>query len=309
MAKLKDTEINGNLSVTEDVQCANLSTSADIECGNNLNSTRLHTKYLKIDPSENVTSQYSALQFTHNNCSSINMTTASDANINVLRVNNGTTDPIVILGDGLYSNSIGTTNVVAGTKVFIKAGGTTYGVGYIRSENTFRPITTNQEYLGTSSYKWKAVYSNTASIQTSDEREKYDITAIADYPVMFSRTGNGNVLEMLFSKLIPKTYYLISEEDKPELHIGFVAQDVAAALEELGMTEDDLGLLVHDSWIDEETGEEKDAYGLRYEEFISLNTHMIKKANEKIATQQDEIDALKEIVNTLKQDVENLKNS
>ena len=46
---------------------------------------------------------------------------------------------------------------------------------------------------------------------------------------------------------------------------------------EVGIPAESLPLLSHKYWTDEETGEEKDRYGLAYEEFIALNTYMIKK--------------------------------
>lgn len=194
-----------------------------------------------------------------------------------LRIGGTVSVPILIIGDGFFVDKKGYTNVCGGTAVNMRVNGdSTAGVtcAYEDSAVYYRPLTDKKVYLGSGSKRWADIYGSKSAVSTSDEREKNGITAIADYPSMF--TG-GNALELLFSRLIPKTYYLNMESDKPELHIGFIAQDIAAVLEELGMSEDDLGLLNHEYWIDEETGEEKDAYGLRYEEFIALNTHMIQK--------------------------------
>ncbi len=195
----------------------------------------------------------------------------------VLRMGGDTSTPILIVGDGLFTKQMGYTNVCGGTGVYMRiSNDSTRGVScaYDGSNTYFRPLSDVSVYLGSGGKRWADVYGSKGTISTSDEREKNSITAIVDYPSMF--TG-GNALEMLFSRLVPKTYYLNMESDKPELHIGFIAQDIAAVLEDLGMSEDDLGLLNHEYWIDEETGEEKDAYGLRYEEFIALNTYMIQK--------------------------------
>ena len=118
---------------------------------------------------------------------------------------------------------------------------------------------------------------------------------MADYPVTYSRDGNGNVFEKLFNKLQPKTYTL-NIEDTNEIHMGFIAQDVANAMEELGLSEDDLGVISHDYWIDEKTGEEKDRYGLAYEEFTSLNTHMIQKQQKEINDLKQQIEELKALL-------------
>ena len=48
-------------------------------------------------------------------------------------------------------------------------------------------------------------------------------------------------------------------------------------MEELGISEHELDLVHHDTWIDEETGEEKDAYGIAYENLIALLIHEVQK--------------------------------
>lgn len=150
------------------------------------------------------------------------------------------------------------------------------------TKTVFAPNKTAESKLGSSNYRWYKLYASTACSTSSDEREKSDIMSIDDYPVTYSRDGSANVFEKLFDKLSPKTYTL-NVENSGELHIGFIAQDIVNALEELGLSENDLALLDHDYWIDEKTGEEKDRYGLAYEEFIVLNTYMIQKQQEKIA--------------------------
>ena len=159
-----------------------------------------------------------------------------------------------------------------------------------------RPNVANKIGLGHTSYRWYCLYQYLSAINTSDEREKHDITAISDLPNVLSSDG-GNFLEILFSRLVPKVYCM--NEDGERLHIGFVAQDIAKVLDELGVGENDLGLLQHDYWIDEETGEEKDLYGLGYSEFIALNTHMIQKQQKRINTLENEVAELKSLVQQL----------
>ena len=163
------------------------------------------------------------------------------------------------------------------------------------TKTIFAPSNNAEAKLGSSSYRWYKLYASTACSTSSDEREKSDIMSIDDYPVTYSRDGSGNVFEKLFDKLSPKTYTL-NVENSGELHIGFIAQDIANSLEELGLSTDDVALIDHNSWVDEETGEEKDRYGLTYEEFIALNTYMIQKQKAKIEEQQTQINSLEERV-------------
>ncbi len=69
---------------------------------------------------------------------------------------------------------------------------------------------------------------------------------------------------------------------KDKLHIGFVAQDIVATLNKFGCSEEDLDLIQHDEWVDEETGEQKEQYSLVYNDIIALNTYMIQKCMKRI---------------------------
>lgn len=158
--------------------------------------------------------------------------------------------------------------------------------------------------LGSSSYRWYRLYQSVSSISTSDEREKSDIMSIADYPVVYSEDTDGNIFEQLFYKLVPKTYTLNVEKSN-DLHIGFVAQDVEKSFEELGISSEELGFINHEYWIDEETGEEKDRYGLAYEEFIPLITYIIQRHKEKINGQQNKIDSLEKRIEALEEMIAN----
>lgn len=164
----------------------------------------------------------------------------------------------------------------------------------------FRPGSDNKMWLGSGSYRWKRIFAGSSTITTSDKREKSEITSIADYPVTFSRGNTENIFEQLHDKLNPATYYL-NDDAKPELHIGFIAQDIVKAAEDLGLSEEDLALVNHLFWTDEETREEKDRYGLAYEEIIALNTYVIQKQKEKINTLEGEINALKDQLIELKE--------
>jgi hypothetical protein len=157
---------------------------------------------------------------------------------------------------------------------------------------SFRPHHDGRCVLGTGNVRWNTIYSVTSTIATSDIREKNNITSLADYPALLSE---GNAFEILFSKLKPQTYYLNLESNNPQLHIGFIAQDIVAILEEMGLNESEVGFLHHHFWTDRETGEKKDIYGLRYEEFIALNAHMIQKLmneNNSIKERLNQIEAM-----------------
>lgn len=218
-------------------------------------------------------------------CGMINVDASGDLNVGTTSYpHSGDTYVKAPNGDVFMANS-------TGNKVVYRA----YTSSANGSTSIFNPVTDGECMLGGSGTRWNRVFAALGEVQTSDEREKSDITAIADYPVMYSAEGEGNIWDKLFSKLVPKTYTM-NIEDSGDVHIGFIAQDVEAAMTELGLTVDDVGFVIHDYWTDEETGEEKDAYGLAYDEFIALNTYMIQKQQAKIASLEERIAKLEELL-------------
>ena len=105
------------------------------------------------------------------------------------------------------------------------------------------------------------------------------------------------------------------------VHIGAISQDVEESMKSLKISDIEFAGFCKDvkkkSHIDEngkcieivdldENGNEQYNYGLRYGEFIMLNTHMIQKAYKKIETQQQEIEELKKSVSFLMKEIERL---
>lgn len=124
---------------------------------------------------------------------------------------------------------------------------------------------------------------------TSDENLKnlFDITD--DY-------------ERFFNNLNPRLYIYKDTESKKyhRKHIGFGARAVKDSLEKAGLTTEDFAGIMIDKEIvisSDESGNDKDVkydelYSLRYEEFIALNTYMIKKLQNKISVLENKIETL-----------------
>lgn len=161
-----------------------------------------------------------------------------------------------------------------------------------------RPVANGYGYLGGSNYKWAAVYASNGTIQTSDRNQKEQILDI------------DQKYEELFARLRPVTYYL-KGDNHDRLHIGFIAQDVEEAMNDIGLTAMDLAAFCVDykTEFDEETKEEKivldengkpiELYSLRYTEFIALNTRMIQKQAKTIEDQQETITQQQNKINDL----------
>lgn len=205
----------------------------------------------------------------------------------LLRLGGSETEPICILGDSLYVNQIGRTNICGGKQVTLLTANTRVSLATnTNGIHIFYPQTTNSVYLGGASNKWAAVYSATSAIQTSDAREKENIIPLGASPIMMlsldDEATQYDIHSELFDRLIPVQYNYINGNGR--ICYGLVAQQVAEVMDELGIGEDELDLVHHDYWKDEETGEEKDSYGLAYANLIAMLIHEVQKLKTEVAT-------------------------
>lgn len=143
----------------------------------------------------------------------------------------------------------------------------------IRLGQTTRPNLKESYDLGTSSYKWRTIYSKN-ELNGSDRRLKKNISALSD------------IHSELFDKLQPVQYEFIDTLDR--VYYGLIAQDVEASIVEIGIGADDLGLVQHDYYVDDTTGELVDEYCLGYRNFIAMLIHEVQKLKHEIKTLKGE---------------------
>ena len=184
--------------------------------------------------------------------------------------------------------------------------GDRFGLAYGVTDNiwTLCPtVQTGTTHLGTGTYRWGQIYSTVSAISTSDREQKKDITPLPEKYMEF------------FALLQPVTYRFI-DGSSGRIHIGFISQDVEAAMAQSGLSDldfagfckdkkqrtvqrrstrqmmDDLGQPLMDengNFITEEyeytvyedeldgDGNPVYIYSLRYEEFIALNAAIIQR--------------------------------
>ena len=227
------------------------------------------------------------------NSGGIKMLNSSGTALKVMHV--GNTNNLAI-GSGLFNAATGSTTVYGGTKVdlIIPYNKTEYGVRVTTTGNSSYPISlqpnsSGKFYLGTSGAKWYQIYANTATVQTSDEREKENIVPLGVSPIMTlsldDETTEQEQIDLhseLFDRLIPVQYNMIEGDGR--ICYGLIAQQVIEAMAELGIEENELDLVRHEYYIDEETGEEKDTYGVAYANMIGLLIHEVQKLKAEVET-------------------------
>lgn len=154
---------------------------------------------------------------------------------------------------------------------------------------------TDSIYLGVSTARWKNVYATTGGVSTSDRNLKKNIELLDDR------------YEKLFMDLKP-VRYMLTNKGSDRYHTGFIAQDIQDTMHEYNISDLELGAFCKDRKVDiveNETGGEdfierelKDGedpyvYSLRYEEFISITTHMVQKLYKEVNDLKLEIEMLK----------------
>jgi hypothetical protein len=136
----------------------------------------------------------------------------------------------------------------------------------------------NVTSCGGASVRWSQLYAGTATISTSDERVKTEITEINE--AVLRAWSKVNFTQFKFTDSV-------NEKGKEaRIHFGLIAQQVKEAFESEGLDPFAYGLLCYDEWQDEyrdvlddkgnPTGEKEliikagNRYGIRYEEALAL---------------------------------------
>ena len=111
---------------------------------------------------------------------------------------------------------------------------------------------------------------------------KGDITSTSDRNLKNSIEGLSDKYDNFFDRLSP-VRFKFNNGASGRFHTGFVAQDVETAIESAGLSTDDAALYVRLTDNDPSLDSPAVTYGLRYTEFISLNTWQIQKLKARVA--------------------------
>lgn len=140
--------------------------------------------------------------------------------------------------------------------------------------------TDNTAALGAAGARWSVVYAGTGTINTSDEREKQDISNLDATEKRVATSLKSLVKKFRFRDAVT------SKGDAARIHIGVIAQEVISAFQVEGLDADRYGIICYDEWQDQyedayddqgnPTGEKVlvttagNRYGVRYEELFAF---------------------------------------
>lgn len=176
--------------------------------------------------------------------------------------------------------------------LLITRSGTTAIAFDIRATETItralNPDADNVRSSGSASKRWAQVYAGTATINTSDEREKEDIEDIPD--AVLDAWASVSWLQFRFV-------------DGVRTHAGLVAQRVKAAFEGAGIDPFKYGILCYDEWKEQaETLDEEgqvltpykaagNRYGVRYEEAFALEVALQRRTTQRLEARLGALEA------------------
>lgn len=150
------------------------------------------------------------------------------------------------------------------------------GLCYIRSRSVGGTVTNLMRFAGSDAYNastslqyiyvYKSAYfastiSCTSLTERSDERLKTDINDMSDKYIT------------LFDCLAPRTFRF--KDDPTKLHTGFIAQELLSAIDESGLTADEVGAFV-------DVNKDGSEYHIAYTELTAILTAKIKQLENKI---------------------------
>ncbi len=155
---------------------------------------------------------------------------------------------------------------------------------FISRAGVFRPVTDNNQSLGTASQRWSVVYAATGTINTSDERGKRDVRPcdlgldfVRDLKPIRYRFKEGGVRAVGVDRVTDTE--ITEPREGARTHYGLGAQQVKQALEKHRVND-------FAGWVLADKDDPGSVQGLRYDQFIPL---LIKSVQELA----DQVEALK----------------
>lgn len=145
------------------------------------------------------------------------------------------------------------------------------------------PDIDNKFDVGSASKRWRTYYGGTATIVTSDERQKTEIAPIAD--------------AVAFVMALKPVRYKLIDGTSGRYHNGMTSQGVKAAMDSVGLTDMDFAGYIASPILDDDGNPSGDYnYGLRYEEFVAPLIATVQEQQKQIEAQDKRISRLEQLV-------------
>jgi hypothetical protein len=141
----------------------------------------------------------------------------------------------------VYADSTSGAIATVGSKVFSIGTNSTPAIVIDTSQNVF-PNTDNAKTLGASGNRWSVVYAGTGTINTSDARQKTQVTSLTDAELAASKDLASEIGTFQFLSAIKQ------KGDLARLHIGMTVQRAIEIMQSHGLDPLRYGFICHDQW-------------------------------------------------------------
>jgi hypothetical protein len=208
----------------------------------------------------------------NNNASTANPTISTTAIFATPSFGYSMVVPGKISADGGFQSDLG---------IQLVRGGSTSANSFWKSLGNMSPFFDNGYTVGSSSWKWSAIWAYTGTIQTSDQRLKKDITG-SNLGLEFINALNPVSYKWIIGGRKPiydeETKSFTSAEDVPgtRTHYGFLAQEVKQVLDTVAPGKDFSG------WVLTDKDDPESEQALRYEEFIAPMVKAIQELSARL---------------------------
>lgn len=118
--------------------------------------------------------------------------------------------------------------------------------------------------LGRSAARFDDIFATNGTINTSDATEKQSIEELTEAEIRVAQTCKGLVRKFKWNSAVEKKGI-----EGARYHFGVIAQDVQAAFASEGLSAEDYGVFVSETWTNE-AGAEQTRLGVRYTELLAF---------------------------------------
>lgn len=206
-----------------------------------------------------------------------------DSGLQYDATSNTLTTDVFKSSNATFTGATSTADISAGQSasgvVRLQINGTTY---YSASSTAFGPATDNNRTLGTSALRWSTVYAGTVTINTSDAREKTEVTPFTQDEILASIKMSKEIGTYKWLEAIQK------KGDQARKHVGLTVQRAIEIMEEFNLDPFAYGFICYDAWEDSYNPDDNtlitkagDRYSFRYDE---LNLFIARGFESRLST-------------------------
>ena len=118
--------------------------------------------------------------------------------------------------------------------------------------------------LGRSAARFDDIYATNGTINTSDANDKQSIEELTEAEIRVAQACKGLVRKFKWNSAVER-----KGSEGARYHFGVIAQDVQAAFASEGLSAEDYGVFVSETWTNE-AGVEQTRLGVRYTELLAF---------------------------------------